>query len=209
MISFKRPTESTILSLLDSLKAAPFNYDAVGCTLRATPTGFVRDEAAFKVGVGERAWIRACGAIRRWDMFPASMAATLRQPADSIEPGTMVAVICKAAGLWTVNPSRVLSKFDSYTRGRHSFGFTYGTLPGHVACGEESFRVEWDTATDVVSYHIIAVSRPNHVLSWLGYPYTRMMQGRFRRLSGESIAARVQDPEANALTDPEPILVSA
>ncbi len=50
------------------------------------------------------------------------------------------------------------------------FGFAYGTLPGHVESGEERFLVEWDRGDDAVWYDILAFSRPNHVLTRLGYP---------------------------------------
>lgn len=198
MITLTKPTETTVLRLLERLKDVPFNYDAVGCIARSTPVGFVRDEATFDVGEGESAWLAACDAIRNWEMFPTRMAETVRMPVDSIEPATAVAVVCKAAGMWTVNPSRVLASHDIVRQGRHRFGFTYGTLPGHVAKGEESFCVEWNEMTDRVTYHIVAVSRPNHILCWLGYPYTRLMQARFRRLSGEAIKASVQQALSTA-----------
>lgn len=192
MITLTKPSESVIVELLETLQGTPFNYDAVGCIARSTPAGFVRDEAIFEIGRGAEAWEAACHAIRDWRMFPESMAETVRLPSDSIEPATSVAVVCKAGGVWTVNPSRILASHDSVRNGRHRFGFTYGTLPGHVAKGEESFCVEWDESTDVVTFQLVAVSRPNHILCWITYPYTRMMQARFRRLSGQAMAAIVQ-----------------
>ena len=51
-----------------------------------------------------------------------------------------------------------------------------------------------------MSYQIAAVSRPMHILCWLAYPYTRMIQAKFRRLSGESMQRFVsQHTEAVSL----------
>jgi uncharacterized protein (UPF0548 family) len=67
-----------------------------------------------------------------------------------------------------------------------SFGFAYGTLPGHLESGEERFLIEWDWADNCVWYDILAFSRHRHILAWLGYPWVRYLQKRFRQ---ESAAA--------------------
>ena len=59
------------------------------------------------------------------------------------------------------------------------FGFAYGTLPGHVECGEERFTVEWHRDDDSVWYDILAFSKPGHILTRLGYPLARRLQKRF------------------------------
>ena len=69
------------------------------------------------------------------------------------------------------------------------FGLAYGTLPDHAAIGEERFMVEWDRVEDSVWFDILAFSRPNHVLTRLGYPLLRRRQKRFGR---ESAAAMLQ-----------------
>jgi uncharacterized protein (UPF0548 family) len=60
-------------------------------------------------------------------------------------------------------------------------GFAWGTLPAHVASGEERFLVEWQRADDTVWYDVLAFSRPNALLLKLGYPAMRLMQRRFAR----------------------------
>jgi len=47
--------------------------------------------------------------------------------------------------------------------------------------------VEWDDETDKVVFSIAAMSRPNHLLAWIGYPMMRREQRRFRRLAGEAM----------------------
>jgi uncharacterized protein (UPF0548 family) len=70
---------------------------------------------------------------------------------------------------------------DSATGDLHRFGFVYGTLPGHVECGEERFLIEWDQSNDSVWYDILAFSRPHHVLTRIGYPVVRRLQKKFAR----------------------------
>ena len=71
------------------------------------------------------------------------------------------------------------------------FGFACGTLPGHVESGEERFLVEWHRDTDRVWYDILAFSRPNHLLTRLGYPLIRRSQRRFARDSAVSMVSAV------------------
>jgi uncharacterized protein (UPF0548 family) len=56
----------------------------------------------------------------------------------------------------------------------NSFGFGYGTLPGHPESGEESFVVH--RCGDEVTFEINAISRPRHPLAKLGGPITRALQ---------------------------------
>ena len=61
------------------------------------------------------------------------------------------------------------------------YGFAFGTLPGHMEQGEERFTVEWNHEDDSVHYDVLAFSRPNHPLAWLGFPLARALQRRFAR----------------------------
>ena len=71
------------------------------------------------------------------------------------------------------------------------FGFAYGTLPGHVEQGEERFLVE-RTDDDTVWYDILALSRPRHILTKIGYPFVRRLQKRFGRESAATMLRVVQ-----------------
>ncbi|MFK7818608.1 MAG: DUF1990 family protein [Planctomycetaceae bacterium] len=192
MITLQEPTGQAISDYLVSLADAPFNYDAIGCVKRGTPSGFVRDESVLRLGSGEAAFESACDGIRSWTNFPKTMVSMVRL-SDAIEVGTTVAVVCYAAGVWTANPARILATHDEVCGDVRKFGFTYGTLAGHVERGEERFCIEWDLASDQVTYRIIAVSRPSHPFCWIAYPYARRMQAKFRQLSGEAMQAFVAD----------------
>ena len=196
MFSLRRPEDACVRDMLDSVKEADFTYDAIGCLQRSTPPGFSRDRHTVVLGCGEVVWANAQAAMRAWAVFPEEMVSVVRLT-DDLEVGNVLATVCHAAGLWTVNPTRILSVIDQTSGDRNRYGFAFGTLPGHVVLGEESFTIECDTATDEVTYTIEAVSRPRHPLLWLAYPYARMFQARFRQLSGRQVQQRVQRSSAN------------
>jgi len=62
-----------------------------------------------------------------------------------------------------------------------------GSIASHVESGEERFLIEWDGDTGGVWYNILAFSRPNHVLTRLGYPVVRRLQKRFGRDSAAAM----------------------
>jgi ATPase subunit of ABC transporter with duplicated ATPase domains len=68
---------------------------------------------------------------------------------------------------------------------------TASTLEGHVETGEERFEVCRDTRTDVVSYCVVAFSRPRVLLARLGTPIARMLQRRFGRESRQAMVQAV------------------
>ncbi len=88
-----------------------------------------------------------------------------RFPNDTpIRAGETVLVIARAGGMWWTNAARIVYVVDESDAAKSQFGFAYGTLPGHVETGEERFLIEWDRATDNVSFEILAFSRPKHLL---------------------------------------------
>ena len=71
--------------------------------------------------------------------------------------GTVVAVVIRHLGFWSMNGCRVLYHVDDAGR---RFGFAYGTLTNHAESGEEWFEVFLDPATGDVNYRIRAMSWP-------------------------------------------------
>lgn len=210
MFSLYRPTASAIAQLHDRLRQQSLTYpssyaDSTSVRdrnpmspYRQAPNGFVTDHRECDLGKGSDIFEFACGAIRDWKMFPSSMAQIA--PSDvPIEVGQIVSVMFRAGPLWTANSARILRVFDESGPVRR-FGFTYGTLPGHIARGEETFLVEHHLQSDRVLYSVHAFSRPSHGIAWLGYPYLRYEQARFRRLSGESMRAAVINRLSSATT---------
>ena len=97
----------------------------------------------------------------------------------AVVPGTVVAVLVRHLGFWSLNGCRVV--YGIAGDDSREFGFAYGTLTNHAEIGEEMFTVSLRPRTGEVSYLIRAVSRPRALLARLGYPVTRSLQARFRR----------------------------
>lgn len=191
MLSITSPTEAAIIRYLLSVQDEPFSYETQFVTqLDDTPGGFNRDLHRVCLGNGVAAFGRAKQAITEWTMFDHAMT-TLYWPDRPLEEGTNVVVQFRVGPLWSLNPCRIVYTIDE----AHEFGFAYGTLRGHIERGEELFRVEYVPEDESVWYEICAVSRPNHLVTHLGYPIARFEQSRFRRLSGQAMQAAVSIAE--------------
>jgi uncharacterized protein (UPF0548 family) len=198
MFSIRQPTDAAIRAHLARHAEAPFTYGFVGAT-RDEPQpvrGFHLDRNRVRLGQGRETYERARQAIRRWQMFPESMARLCWRD-EAPREGLTVGVLYRiwVAPLWVLFPARVVYTVDETSGPPLSaverFGFAYGTVADHPERGEERFQVEWHEATGEVFYDLVAISQPAHWLAWWGFPYTRFEQARFRRLSGEVMAAGV------------------
>ena len=189
MWSFRKPSADALRDFLAAQRELPVTYEAVGATAGTPPAGSVVDRTRIKLGEGEAVFRSAVAALRRWEQFDLGWVEAW--PLDTpIRPGEVVGVMGRAVGVWWLNACRIVSVVDE--AGPVSrFGFAYGTLPGHVESGEERFLVEWDQADDAVWYDIVAFSRPHHVLTRLGYPLVRRLQGRFGRDSAAAMLRAV------------------
>ena len=196
MLSLRRPSADDLARFLAGQRELPFTYGAVGATAGTPPAGYVVDRTRIKLGEGEAVFRSAPAALRRWGQFDLGWVAAW-SPDTPIQSGEVVAVMGRAVGVWWLNACRVVYVVDE-TGPAWKFGFAYGTLPGHVEKGEERFLVEWDRNDGGVWYDILAFSRPNHVLTRLGYPVVRRLQRRFGR---DSAAAMVRAVSATRHAD--------
>jgi uncharacterized protein (UPF0548 family) len=189
MWSVRKPSVETLRRFLGTQKGLPFTYAAVGATAGTPPAGYVVDRSRVKLGEGEAVFRSATAALRRWEQF--NLGWVEAWPSDTpIRAGEVVAVMGRAVGLWWLNACRVVYPVDE-TGPTSTFGFAYGTLPGHVESGEERFLVEWDKGNDGVWYDILAFSRPHQFSARLGYPVVRRLQKRFGRDSAASMLRAV------------------
>jgi len=186
-----RPDAARVQAHREAQRALAFTYPGVGTTRDdgPAPPGFVHDRNREVLGRGDAVFEAARDAIRRWHMFPPSLAA-IEPPGIPIVEGEIAGVVVHALGVWFLNAARIVYVIDEPRR----FGFAYGTLPGHAEAGEERFLVEW-LPDDTVVYSIVAFSRPRYWLARIGRPLVRELQRRFARLS----KARMRDAIRNDL----------
>lgn len=189
MLSLRKPSAESIRRFLAEQAKLAFTYSAVGATAGKPPDGYVVDHTRSKLGTGQQTFEVAKAALRRWDQFNLGWleAAPKETP---IKEGEIVAVVARVVGLWWLNACRIIRVIDEIGP-IHRFGFAYGTLPKHAGTGEERFLIEWDQSDNSVWYDILAFSRPNHVLTRLGYPLVRRTQKRFGMESSAAMCRAV------------------
>ncbi len=184
-LSLQKPTAETLSLFLAEQAALDFSYSAVGATAATPPAGYVVDRTRMVLGAGESVFESAKAALKRWQQFRLGWVEAWSTDTP-LEVGQVVAIMGWAVGFWWLNCCRIVYTVDE-SGPTTKFGFAYGTLPGHVESGEERFLIEWDRDTDQVAYDILAFSRPNHILTRLGYPLVRRSQKRFSRDSAASM----------------------
>jgi uncharacterized protein (UPF0548 family) len=180
-----RPTVLEIEEFLSQSRDLLLSYEPIGIVRKQPPSGFKADAASAIVGRGRHVFAHAKQALREWRQFELGWVELFPRAAPT-EPGTVVAVLVRHSGLWSLNGCRVVYTTGDDSDTASSFGFAYGTLTNHAEMGEEVFEVSHDQLSDNVSYTIRAVSKPRAALARLGYPYVRLCQSRFRK---DSIAA--------------------
>jgi uncharacterized protein (UPF0548 family) len=187
------PEPSVAKQFLMEQQVMPLNYSHRLCTQseQAIP-GFDQDMHQAQIGAGAADWEQAKNAIRQWKMFPEAW--TQIWPGNTpIETGQSVIMFARFGGLWWRNTCQIVYTIDE----PDSFGFAYGTLPGHVEAGEELFRV-FQKPDGSVWYEIRAFSQPRFWMARLAYPIMRYLQARFRRDSANQMKHYV----AQQNTDP-------
>lgn len=184
MISITAPSELDLAAFRLRQSRLELTYPSVGCTgAQAGPSGYDADCTRVLLGQGEDVFATASQALRDWQQFPGHWVRVV-PPCPEIRVGTVVVILARIWGFWFRNACRILDVVDTPRR----FSFAYGTLPGHVARGEERFTVEM-TETGEVWYEIRAYSRPRHLLVRLFYYMARRFQRRFARDSARTMRA--------------------
>ena len=167
------PAESAVSPFLEAQRRCDLTYRCIGCTRSGPLDGFDFDHHRILLGHGDAVYEEARFAIASWKMFPPSWTRVTHKE-KSIGVGQTVAVAIRVLGLWWLNSARIVYVIDDANR----FGFAYGTLPGHVECGEERFMVERDS-DHAVWYDLTALSQPRHWTTRIGYPLVRRFQRQF------------------------------
>jgi uncharacterized protein (UPF0548 family) len=178
-----RPSPQDVERFISESRDVPLSYAPIGLA-REGYEGFNLDEQVTIVGSGEAAFARATAALIEWRHFDLGWV-ELFPRRGPIAPGTVVAVLVRHLGFWSLNGCRVVYQIG--VRGDSDFGFAYGTLRNHAESGEEIFQVSFRPDTGDVSYTVRAVSRPRAMLAKVGYPVARALQARFRRDSAGAV----------------------
>ena len=176
MLLLRTPNPDAVRRFLSEQADQPFSYSDPGASQHGHLPGYAVDHNMIELGRGVDTFTRAIEALRRWEMFNLGWV-RLYWPEAPVAVGTVVAVLARHLGFYSLNASRVVYLVDD-ERPFRRYGFAYGTLPDHAEKGEERFTVEWRT-DDSVWYDILAYSRPNQLHARVGYPMTRLLQKRF------------------------------
>lgn len=178
MFSLTKPTKRRIDEFVFVSEDTDFSYPCIGASLDSRDLHDLRaynfDHNQAVIGNGEHDFERAKQAIREWRMFDMPWI-ELCWPDTPIEEGQTVAILIRHFGFYSLNAARIVYTIDDSDQ----FGFAYGTLEDHGESGEERFSVRFDRESGDVAYDLYAYSRPNHLLAWLGYPLTRILQKAF------------------------------
>src|ERR1700741_1126567 len=149
MFLVSEPSRADVEAFVERSRNLPVSYGRVGI-LDERPPGFNLDEARGVVGHGAEAVQRAKQALAEWCQFGLDWV-RLFPAAAPIETGTVVAVLVRHYGFWSLNGCRVLRIVGSPDDER-SFGFVYGTLTNHAEMGEELFEVSLTPGSGEVVY---------------------------------------------------------
>lgn len=202
MLSRSRPSDADIRAFLARQAGRPLSYAEVGCTGAGDgrprpPVGFNVDHHRAVLGHGAELFGRAVEAMRRWAQFRLGWV-ELCYPDAPLQAGVTVGILAHVLGIHWLNACRIVYTVDDTSGPVRRFGFAYGTLEEHGERGEERFLVEHHERSGEVAYDILAVSRPNHFLARLGFPYARRVQGRFARDSMRAMRDAVTAPQRGA-----------
>jgi uncharacterized protein (UPF0548 family) len=184
MFLARHPSADRIQRFLDASRELPLSYEPAGI-VRDNLAGYRFDHSLVAVGHGAADFERAKAALLAWKQFDLGWVKTYPQNAP-VTVGTVVGVLIRHLGFWSLNGCRVLYCLGSL-HDHARFGFAYGTLPNHAESGEELFEVFIDPSTGDVMYRIRATSWPQATLARIGYPIARALQARFRSHSVEAM----------------------
>jgi uncharacterized protein (UPF0548 family) len=184
MFLARRPSAETIQQFLRDSRDLPLSYGPAGI-LNLESTSRNIDELTIAIGRGPADFARARAALIAWKQFDIGWVETY-PPNAPVVAGTVVAVLIRHLGFWSLNGCRIVYGAGSPADGTR-FGYAYGTLTNHAEAGEELFEIFIDPATEIVSYHIRATSWPRAMLAKLGQPIVRTLQARFRSHSAAAM----------------------
>ncbi len=188
MFLARRPSPPAIDRFLRDSRDLPTSYEPVGLLKDACPDRRV-DEEVVAIGHGREDFERARAALMAWKQCDIGWLQVFPQRTP-VAVGTIVAVLIRHLGFWSLNGCRVVYDLGGHRDTR--FGYAHGTLVNHAEAGEEIFEAFVDAGTGNVMYRIRAASWARAPLARLGQPVVRLLQARFRRDSVEAMRRAVR-----------------
>ena len=188
MFFAKRPPAPVIDRFLEESRRLSLSYGEVGIA-QTSGAGYDLDDSTVSIGQGRDAFEAAKAALVAWKHYDFDWVEVCPST-PPVLPGTVVAVLIRHYGFWSLNGCRVVYGLGDRSHGSR-FGFAYGTLANHAERGEEIFEIAHRPETGEVVYRIRAASQPRAVLARAGYPLVRRLQARFRRDSADAMRRAV------------------
>jgi uncharacterized protein (UPF0548 family) len=199
MLALRKPNADAIRRFLESQREQPFSYSEVGATNDRLPSGYSINHTRRKLGDGFAVFESACAALRNWHQLRLGWVDCWPHDAP-LRTGEPIAVLGRAFGLWWINACRIVYTINTIVEstgdlpgestvastGVLRFGYAHGTLPEHIASGEERFLIEMDS-DEAVWLDILAFSRANSALARMGYSVMKREQRRFGRESADKL----------------------
>jgi uncharacterized protein (UPF0548 family) len=194
VISLRRLDLARLDAMLVKSRQAQLTYSEVGASRdEQLPSGYHHVRRKERIG-DAASFDRAVTGLRTWAV---QKGAGLRVfPSDPVEPNATIIAVTSIGPIQIVVPCRVVTVFKD----PNTFGFAYGTLPGHPECGEESFVIERrDGAT---FFTVSAFARPVDPLARLAGPIGRVVQRSITRRYVSALRRYVEsDPTGELSTD--------
>jgi uncharacterized protein (UPF0548 family) len=189
MFLARRPSPDAIARFLHDSRDLPLSYAPTGITGPQSARPDVI-EATVVIGHGRPDFERARAALHAWTQFDLGWVETFPRNAP-IVTGTVVAVLIRHLGFWSLNGCRLVYGVGS-DADEARFGFAYGTLTNHAESGEELFEISRDPVTNEVTFRIRAISWPQATLARIGQPIVRALQARFRSDSAAAMRRAIR-----------------
>lgn len=158
-------------------------YPEVGATAGDLPAGYRHVRECAVVGSGRAEFTAAADIVMDWAMHRGA-GLTVKSAVGAACAGENATF---RFGPVTV-PVRVVYVVDEPNRR----GFAYGTRRGHPECGEESFIVHYDNATEQVRLEITAFSKPGTWWVRVGAPIGRLVQNWVTRRYSRAVIAALE-----------------
>jgi uncharacterized protein (UPF0548 family) len=168
-IALRRPSDEKLIGVWEEQSSLPITYKNAGMTRGGPHRGYRHHRGVASLPTGS--FKKARDALRAWGAQRGAGFGVY--PERPVAQGMAVLVYGRLGMLYTSVCCRVIYVIDDEDR----WGFAYGTLPHHVARGEESFVVSKDK-NDNVTFTVESLSRPATLVARLGAPFTRLVQAR-------------------------------